>query len=329
MRLTVISAAEIAQQVEGNRHICLDLVRRAYLAYAEGHSALPFSSFLRFPGRPRDRIIALPAYLGGEFDVSGLKWIASYPGNVEQGLPRASGLLVLNDTSTGFPYACLEASLISATRTAASAVLAAEALLGGRWAERVGFVGAGFIAGHVRRFLGELGWDVGGYRIFDLRGEAARRFAADLGDAGDVAVVERVEDAITGCDLVVLATVAGEPHLAGLDLLRHGPVILHISLRDLHPELVLAARNITDDIDHALRERTSLHLAEQAAGHRRFVHGTIADLLSGSVRREPGEAVIFAPFGLGVLDLALASWIHRETVARGGGTQMSGVFPEV
>src|SRR5690606_25575187 len=127
------------------------------------------------------------------------------------------------------------------------------------------------------------------------------------------------EQAFTECDLVVLTTVAGEPHLHDPKLLDHAPLVLHLSLRDLGPDLVLAAQNITDDTDHAVRERTSLHLAEQATGGRNFITGTLADVLLGKVRTDPSRPVVFSPFGLGVLDLAVGSWVHERARAAGTG----------
>lgn len=325
--MTVVPAGDIAAVIETDRAGCLDAVRRSYLSHDEGASALPHSSFLRFPHLTRDRIIALPGYLGGDFEVAGIKWIASFPGNTARGIPRASAVLVLNDLATGYPYAVMEASLISAARTAASAVLGAEELAGGRRCGSVGFIGTGLIADHVRRFLRDLNWSVGSYRLFDLDPRAADAFATALKDDGaqDVTVVADAADAM-GADLVVLATVAGEPHLHDPALLAHRPVVLHLSLRDLGPELVLAAQNVTDDVEHAVRERTSLHLAEQQVGHRDFVDGTIADLMNGRIRRDPERAAIFAPFGLGVLDLAVGAWAFDRVLAAGGGQPVPGFF---
>jgi 2,3-diaminopropionate biosynthesis protein SbnB len=330
LNLNVIGGAEALAYLQANRSICVDLVRRAYLAHSIGDSALPHSSFLRIPHRERDRIIALPAYLGGEFDVAGVKWIASWPGNTAHGLARASAVLVLNDPATGFPFACLEASVISATRTAASAVLGAEALVGERRVHRIGFVGTGFISGHVADFFTDLGWRADGFRLFDLDRAAAERFASRLAahDAPDVRVVAEAADLFAECDLVVLATVAGTPHLDDPGLLANRPVVLHLSLRDLAPALILEAQNVTDDVDHAVREQTSLHLAERQTGDRDFIDGTIADLLTGRLRRDFDRAAIYSPFGLGVLDLAVGQWVYDQAAKAGGGFVVPGFLPE-
>ncbi len=332
--LRVIGAAEVAKQVEADRAGCLGAVRDAYLAHSAGTTVNPHSSFLRFPDRPRDRIIALPGFLDdGATQRSGIKWIASYPGNTEHGFPRASAVQVLNDYETGYPYAVLEASIISATRTAASAVLGAEALLGGRRAGTVGFVGTGLIADHVRCFLRDLDWSIDEFRLFDTVPANAARFAERLAtdgpSVGTVTVVDDVAGAFAGADLVVLATVAGAPHINDPEVLANAPVVLHLSLRDLAPELILAATNVTDDVDHAVRERTSLHLAEQQVGDRSFVHGTISDVLRGELAPTPGRATIFSPFGLGVLDLAVGGWVHDRVRESGGGQVVPNFFDGV
>ncbi|MFJ1705641.1 2,3-diaminopropionate biosynthesis protein SbnB [Kitasatospora sp. NPDC088346] len=329
-QLRVLTGADVLRHVDADRATCVDVVRRAYVTHAAGHSVNPESAFLRFPQRPNSRIISLPAYLGGEFEVAGIKWIASFPDNPARGIPRASAVLVLNDTETGYPIVAMESSVVSASRTAASAVLGAEALVGGRRVKRIGLVGAGLIGGHVWRFLRDLKWEFDGFRIFDLSRAHAERFAATLAADGveDVRVVDEAAGAFADCDLVILTTVAGEPHLTDPGLLAHAPVVLHLSLRDLAPELVLAAQNFTDDIDHAVRERTSLHLAEQQVGHRDFVHGTIADLLAGTVVRDPERAAVFSPFGLGILDLAVGKWVHDAVVGAGGGQEVPDFYGE-
>src|ERR1043165_3642095 len=166
--LSIINGKTVFDVIRAHRAECIDVVRDAYLAHAQGQSVNPDSYFLRFPDKPDCRIIALPAYLGNGFGVAGLKWIASFPGNVQRGFPRASAVLVLNRNDTGYPFAILESSIISAARTAASAVLAAYWLSGrSRRAHSLGIVGTGFIARHVYEFLIDTGWAIEEVRLYD------------------------------------------------------------------------------------------------------------------------------------------------------------------
>jgi ornithine cyclodeaminase/alanine dehydrogenase-like protein (mu-crystallin family) len=111
---------------------------------------------------------------------------------------------------------------------------------------------------------------------------------------------------------VVFATVAAAPHVTDVSLFDHNPLVLHVSLRDLAPEILLAATNIVDDVEHCLKADTSPHLAEKLTGDRKFVHGTLADVMTGRVTLPALRPVVFSPFGLGVLDLAVGRHVYDE-----------------
>src|SRR5438270_4948992 len=98
--ILILKGHEVASLLDGQEHALMETVRQAYEVYARGESSLPHSAFLRFPGDARNRIIALPAYLGQQFEVAGIKWVASFPGNLDRGLERASAIVVLNSTDT-------------------------------------------------------------------------------------------------------------------------------------------------------------------------------------------------------------------------------------
>jgi ornithine cyclodeaminase len=106
-------------------------------------------------------------------------------------------------------------------------------------------------------------------------------------------------------------------------------LVLHLSLRDLAPEIILSSVNVVDDVDHCLRANTSPHLAEQQAGHRDFVHATLPDVLTGTAVLPDDRPVVFSPFGLGVLDLALARHVHDELEAGGELRTVPGFFDEL
>ena len=328
----VISGAQVRQALHGRERELVDLVADTYRLHGAGDSVNPPSYFLRFPDRPSSRIIALPASIGGQARVDGLKWISSFPENVAAGIPRASAVLILNDHDTGYPFACLEASVISATRTAASAALAADRLTRGRpRPARVGFVGAGLIARYIHTFLAGTGWRFDEIGVHDLSDASAAGFHSylDRAGTGTVTVHDNAESLIRSSDLVVFATVAARPHISDRSWFDHAPTVLHVSLRDLAPEILLDSVNVVDDVEHCLKADTSPHLAEQLTGNRDFLDGTLADVLAGRLTVPPGRPVIFSPFGLGVLDLAVGDFVYRE-VARSGQLQViDGFFSEL
>src|SRR5690348_11517090 len=113
-RFHVIGGQAIRALLRQHQSEIVALVRETYRLHHAGGTINPDSYFLRFPDKPTARIIALPARVQGKHDIAGVKWIASFPDNHALGLPRASATIVLNDMATGFPYACLEGSDISA-----------------------------------------------------------------------------------------------------------------------------------------------------------------------------------------------------------------------
>jgi 2,3-diaminopropionate biosynthesis protein SbnB len=317
----VISGAEVRHALQGREKQIVELVEETYRLHSAGDSVNPPSYFLRFPDRPSSRIIALPASIGGQVRVDGLKWISSFPDNVAAGIPRASAVLILNDHDTGYPFACLESSIISATRTAAFAASAADWLSRDRRrTRRVGFFGVGLIARYIHTFLEATGWSFDEIGVHDLSAESAAGFRGYLqrsGAAGRITVHDNAEQLIRSGDLVVFATVAGAPHVSDPSWFEHNPFVLHVSLRDLAPEIVLASANIVDDVEHCMKANTSPHLAEQLTGNRDFISGTLDDVMAGRVAAPADRPVVFSPFGLGVLDLAVGKHVYDELAHSG------------
>ncbi|MGH3513676.1 MAG: 2,3-diaminopropionate biosynthesis protein SbnB [Pseudonocardiaceae bacterium] len=317
----VISGAQVQHTLQGRENHIVELVEGTYRLHGAGDSVNPPSYFLRFPDRPSSRIIALPASIGGQVRVDGLKWISSFPENVAAGIPRASAVLILNDHDTGYPFACLECSIISATRTAASAALAADWLSRDRRRPtRVGFFGVGLIARYIHTFLTGTGWSFDEIGVHDLSTDSATGFRDYLEHSGTTSAItvhDSAEQLIRSSDLVVFATVAAAPHVSDLSWFAHNPLVLHVSLRDLAPEIVLASTNIVDDIEHCMKANTSPHLAEQLTGNRDFLLGTLDDVMAGRVSVPADRPLVFSPFGLGVLDLAVGKYVYDEVVRSG------------
>ncbi|MFE3519181.1 2,3-diaminopropionate biosynthesis protein SbnB [Streptomyces sp. NPDC059166] len=319
----VVAGPDIAGILDGDKEKVREIVASAYRLHDAGHTINPDSYFLRFPHKPNSRVIALPAYIGADVNRMGIKWISSFPDNLSRGIPRASAVLILNDFETGRPLACLESAHISAARTAASAAVAAEQLCTGSGLT-VGVVGTGVIASTILDHLHSSTVDIVGVVAHDLDHGRAAAFAERVHTKIGTDVDPVGLDAALKADLVVFATTAGEPYVDAAYRFTPDQVVLNVSLRDLPPEVILASTNLVDDVEHCLKANTSPHLAEQVVGHRDFIQGTLGGLLNGKVEVERGKPVIFSPFGLGVLDIAVGDYVMGRALEAGTATVVNG-----
>lgn len=312
----VVPGSTVKTVIDGNRKKVFDAVETAYRLHASGQSVNPDSYFLRYPDKPSARIIALPAHLGGEVQKSGIKWISSFPENTASNLARASAVLILNDAATGYPIGCLEASLISSTRTAASAALAAEHISPTPFEGTLSVVGAGVIARTTIEWLLFRGWKFSKVNLYDLNRAEAERFSNWLYEQYDLQtdIKEGVEDAVKDGSLIVFTTTTLKPYLQNLDAFKHAPTVLHLSLRDICTNIIRASQNIVDDVDHCLKANTSPHLTEMEVGNRDFISGTLVDVLERKMIPDDKRPRIFSPFGLGVLDLAVGNLVLGEAI---------------
>jgi 2,3-diaminopropionate biosynthesis protein SbnB len=329
--LVVLTGPDVQRSLKGRQREVMSAVGAAYVEHFKGNSWLPHSVFVRFPNKEKERIIALPGYLGGESPTAGVKWISSFPGNLDQGLSRASAVMVLNSLDTGRARVVLEGSLISAARTAASAALAADKLHAPGAIDTLGVIGCGLINREIITFIAALGRPIGRVVLFDIqpgRAEAFKPAVAAVLPGVSVSIAASVNEVMAQAAVLSLATTAVVPTIEDLLVCPRGATVLHISLRDIVAEAIAAADNIVDDIDHALRAQTSLHLAEQKLGHRKFVRATLAEILLGEqpARADATRPVVFSPFGLGVLDLAVASLVLAEAEKGSIGQRVSGFF---
>jgi N-[(2S)-2-amino-2-carboxyethyl]-L-glutamate dehydrogenase len=328
--ITILRGSDVRAVLAGRELELVQAVRLAYETHGDGDSSLPHSTFLPFPGQPRNRIIALPAYLGGACGIAGVKWVSSFPDNLSLGVDRASAVVILNSSQTGRPEAILEGSVISAKRTAASAALAAQCLLSDSKVGRVGMVGCGLINFEIARFLLAVFPEAETFVLFDKDEARVKQFAnKKIFDGVGVEIAKDASAVLRSCPLISIATTALTPHIGDLSECPRGGAILHISLRDLTPDVILSCDNVVDDIDHVCRAQTSVHLAEQRVGHREFIRCTLANILKGraSARNGSDTVSVFSPFGLGVLDLAVAKLVKDVALQQGLETVIGSFVP--
>lgn len=332
--LLLLKGDEIIDLLHNRENEVLQIISAAYRVHARAESSMPPNAYLRFPGMEKERIIAKPAWLGGDFNMAGIKWIASFPSNRAKNLDRASATLILNSTETGHPIAVMESSIISAYRTAASAALAAQLLASDQTdISTIGMVGCGLINYETFRFLITLFPDIQTLLLCDLNPESAAQFAQKaqaLKPNLKVQLVEHFHRLLPQTQLVSIATTAVHPFIDSIEGYIPGTVFLHISLRDFTPKVILKADNIVDDIDQVCSNQTSLHLAEQQTGNRQFIRSTIGDILNGqhSTLNTSKDVHIFSPFGLGILDMALGHLVQKLALENQIGMKIQNFLPK-
>ena len=301
MRVPFFTAADIEAAVPPAQ--ALDAVRSAFIAYARGDWSMPPKVYV--PAYPAGDFRAMPALGGGH---ALLKWVTSFPGNPTHGLPTVMGLVLLSNASNGELEAVFEAGAITALRTGAAAVLAAETL-GRTDAATAAVIGAGINGKAAARTFTARGrrpllWDID---------EARARAAADeLG--GDVAANR--EQALAA-DVVVTVT-PGHEVLLSEGSLRPGQ---HASLMgadgpgkaEIAVEELQRVRVFCDDWTQASHNGDLVHAVEAGVLTRDDVT-ELGAVLSGEAegRRAPDDATVFDSTGLAIQDLAIALAAYEE-----------------
>ena len=292
--IPVFSAQAVEAAVPPERAV--DAVRDAFVAYARGEWSMPPKVYV--PAYPAGDFRAMPA-LGGGY--AALKWVTSFPGNPARGLPTVTGLVVLSNASDGSLVAVFDAAAVTAIRTGAAAVLAAETL--GAGSAPAAVVGAGVNGRAAARTFLARGR---GVVLWDLDEERARSAAAQLG-AG---VAASREEAL-GADVVVTVTPGHEvlftdgslragqhASLMGAD----GPGKAEIAVGEL-----ARAHTFCDDWEQASHNGELAHAVEAGALPREQVTelGAVLDATAEG-RRNDDEITVFDSTGLAIQDLAIA-----------------------
>ncbi|WP_338552180.1 2,3-diaminopropionate biosynthesis protein SbnB [Paenibacillus sp. KS-LC4] len=306
-------------------------VTRAFELHAKGEYMQPLKPYLRVngdAGHIADRIIAMPAYVGGEVAVSGLKWIGSKHDNpAKRGKERASALIILNDPESNYPIAVMEGSLISGMRTAAVTVIGAKHLAKKGFGA-VSVIGCGVIAKMQITALVEQFEAIHTVRLFDLNKGNAELLAAELREQFkqvDFKVEESAEQAVRQAEVLVTATVASAPYIP-YEWLSKGTFISNISIMDVHKEVfVLADKVVVDDWDQSNREKKTINqLVLEGKFSREQLHAEMGEIVIGSKpgRENDDEIILLNPMGMAVEDISSAAEIYAQAVRKGIGTRL-------
>ena len=303
-------------------------VERAYILTEEGDVLSPGKCVMRWGSTPEDenvygRINAMPGFIGGEYNMAGIKWIGSGPMNYKKGLPRASVTIILNDPDTKLPVCVADGTEVSAKRTGASGGVAMK-LLSREDASVMTICGAGAqgrtqleAALIVRPTLKKI-------YVYDIRMESSRRFAEEAlarYPGIEVIPVETPEAAVRESDIIVTVTLANDPIIHS-EWLKKGCLLMNMADFEVSYNCVKKADKIVVDnwetIKHRLVSTVAL-MAHEGLIKDEDIHAQLGQILTGakSGRENDDEIIYFNAVGTGILDLAVATRCYHEAVKTG------------
>ncbi len=303
---------------------CVDVMARALLALAKGDAVLPLRTMVWMPDKS-GLLGLMPSYLGAPRSL-GLKVISYLPANHGTERDSHQGAVLLFDAQIGSLLAMIDASSITAIRTAAVSGLATR-LLAREDAGDLAIIGSGVQASAhleamrtVRRLRR--------VRVASSTQPRAERFArhheTKLGFP--IEAVREVKDAVAGADLICTATASREPVLLGRWIAPGAHVnavgACFRDARELDTEAVVRSRLYVDRRESALAEAGDFLIprAEGAVGDDHIlgeIGGILAEIVPG--RRSRDEITLFKSLGIAVEDLAAAHHIHAKARASGRG----------
>ncbi len=305
-----------------------------------------------FPEMPVDgpdrRFMAMPAYLGGKFDMAGMKWYGSNVANKEKGLPRSILMLTLNDKDTGAPVAYMSANILSAYRTGAVPGVGFK-YFAKEDADTIGIVGPGVMsktalaaAIAVRPSLKNVKVKGRGKASLNKFINQAKEDYPEL----NIYAVDTIEEAVRDSDIVSVSTSSptGDPSLypyIAEEWIKPGAIIESTAALRFDDDFIInRARTVTDNIMlyEAWEEEmkpNAYHTVPIPAVH---VEDLIAegkmqpdqiddlgDVLLGNipVHRKEGEIVIYSVGGMPTEDVAWGTIVYRNALEKGIGTKLN------
>lgn len=306
-----------------------------------------------FPSMPKNgpdrRFLAMPAYLGGDFGTTGVKWYGSNPDNRPKGLPRSILMFMLNETDTGRPLALMSANLLSAYRTGAVPGLGAR-FLARPDARVVGIVGPGVMA---RTSLTAFAAACPGIDTVKVKGRGRAStdaftawVAEEFPQIITVAEAGTVEEAVRGSDIVTFCTTGikgdpGEYPTVARDWVKPGaylsmPCACNIDEGMQKPDVRKVADNVkmyeawARDAGYPVHNRISLigskfmdmiHDGAMPPEDLLDLGAVVAGAVPG--RRDDDDIVILAIGGMPVEDVAWGTVVYRNALAGGIGTKLN------
>ena len=305
----------------------VDDVEEVFRLYGARDYALPKKVSLEWgddppPGEQRNHVNLMPGYIGGRFNVAGLKAIASFPRNpFGHNLPRASALIVLHDVEVGLPLVVMDGTLISAMRTGAVSGVGAK-YLALEDVTRVGLIGAGVQSRTQLMALRVTRPSIQHVVIFDIRRDRSEAFAAEMSErlGLDIHVAASAEEVARGAEILVTATTNIAEPIVRHGWLAPGSFYAHVSGYECEYDVIRHASKVLVDDWELVKARmysTVAYMWRDGEFVDDDLYAEFGEVVGGQKpgRENDQEVIIFSPIGLALHDVAVASRIYQTAVA--------------
>ena len=308
-----------AEQIKKNWNELIGEIEKTTLIDEQGMTSQPEHPFVDFPD-PANRIIALPAYVGGEINTTGIKWIASFPDNINHGLARANSVTILNSTKTGIPYAIFNSPLLSIVRTSSvSGVVLRKYFAYRNEKLNVGIIGFGPIGQMHYEMMCELFKDqINEVKIYDLR-----KIDYEFKTGVKTSFVDSWQEVYKDADVFLNATVTKERYVEGKP--KDGALLLNVSLRDYKTDIYDYIKNgiIVDNWFQVCRRNTDIERFHIERGLEEKDVYTIADVIHDKVfGKIDTKYYFFSPFGMSTYDMAIGNYYYKKIKESNLGTEL-------
>lgn len=299
----------------------IDNIKETVLSMANHDFVQPIKPYLRYKNK-KNRIIAMPAYVGEPFNVSGLKWISSFPDNVKQGIPRADSITILNNADTGKVESIVYTPLISIIRTVSVSGLLLQLYLKHKQLNkiRLGIIGWGPIGQYhyqmCRELLREILVEANIYDLQPKKVEHNREYK-------NLNEVQTWEEAYQNADIFITCTASDYRYIHIPP--KKGSLLLNISLRDFQPQVFpYIQRFIVDDWEEVCRENTDIELFHKEKGLKKEECMTLIDVVANDELKNinPEETIMFNPMGMAAFDISTAAYYSKMAKERGIGQRL-------
>lgn len=299
-------------------------VEETYRAHGEGKVLMPAKITLD-TGESNDwppyggSYNTMPAYIGGDLDISGVKWVWGFNDNRSKGIPYIGGIILLNEARTGEVLAIMDGSYITDIRTGASAGVASR-YLARKDSKVLTIIGAG-VQGkmNARAMVAEMP-SIEEIRVSDIRPGAAEEYAKQMHAELGVQVTPCAtnEEACRNADIIITVTIANEP-LVMRDWLKKGCTVLSLgSFQELDENIPLHCdKLIVDSWAQNAHRGELLPLVHAGRLGREDVHAEMPDIVVGKASgRENDEEIICASIiGMGSTDIGTAGSLYKQYFA--------------